>query len=273
MHFQVSRNGQTYGPYTLEDLRRYVASGNVLPTDLAKSEDMPDWLPVSQILGQPVGQTPGQLENQPLGSPAAFPAGTGVFSSEPGQAPLQTAYPPTGYPPQYAAPTAGALAASRFPDPPNLHWGLVIVLSLVTNNLFLIIWEFVQAAWLKKVQPDATAMKKYITAYALLIGGLIVLMISGGVFAATSQAGNTPVAGILIALLGVAACFGGVVMAIVARFSFRASMEEHFNGPEPIGLRLSGAMTFFFGAFYFQYHLNRINELKQAARMGAPAAY
>ena len=31
MQYHVSRNGQTYGPYTLEDLQRYVASGNVLP--------------------------------------------------------------------------------------------------------------------------------------------------------------------------------------------------------------------------------------------------
>ena len=50
MHYTISRNGQTYGPYTLEDLQRYVASGNVLPTDMAKSEDMVDWVPVSQLL-------------------------------------------------------------------------------------------------------------------------------------------------------------------------------------------------------------------------------
>src|SRR6266851_5413868 len=55
MPYHVSRNGQTYGPYTLEDLQRYVASGNVLLTDLAKSEEMPDWLPVAQILGVPSG--------------------------------------------------------------------------------------------------------------------------------------------------------------------------------------------------------------------------
>ena len=47
MTYQVSRNGQMYGPYTLEDLQRYVASGNILPTDMAKSEEMPDWLPVA----------------------------------------------------------------------------------------------------------------------------------------------------------------------------------------------------------------------------------
>ena len=46
MPYTVSRNGQTYGPYTLEDLQRYVASGNVLLTDMARSDEMPDWLPV-----------------------------------------------------------------------------------------------------------------------------------------------------------------------------------------------------------------------------------
>jgi hypothetical protein len=35
---------------------------------------------------------------------------------------------------------------------------------------------------------------------------------------------------------------------------------------EPVGLSLSGVMTFFFGGLYFQYHLNRINEMKRLAR-------
>ena len=43
-------------------------------------------------------------------------------------------------------------------------------------------------------------------------------------------------------------------------------MEEHFNGPEPIGLSLSGVMTFFPGPFYFEYDFTRINELKRLAR-------
>ena len=58
MTYQVSRNGQIYGPYTLEDLQRYVSSGNVLPTDMAKGEDMPEWVPVAQILGAPVATAP-----------------------------------------------------------------------------------------------------------------------------------------------------------------------------------------------------------------------
>ncbi len=272
MHFQVSRNGQMYGPYTLDDMQRYLASGNILPTDLAKSEDMPDWLPVAQILGQ----APTQPPIQPPVQPPTYPQDPSLaIPSESLAASPFTATTPTPYPSPipYPAPTASALAASRYPDPPNLHWGLVLLISVFTNGLFLIIWEFVQCAWLKKVQPDATALKKYITAYGLIIGGLIIAIIAGAIIASTNQPNNTPVAGILIALVAVACYFGGFIMVFVARFSERASLEQHFNSAEPIGLRLSGVMTFFFGGFYFQYHLNRINTLKQAARLGVPAVY
>jgi hypothetical protein len=50
MLYHVKRNDQNYGPYTLEDLQKYLASGNVLPTDLAKSDEMADWQSVAQVL-------------------------------------------------------------------------------------------------------------------------------------------------------------------------------------------------------------------------------
>ena len=57
MLYHISREGQNYGPYTLEDLQRYVASGNVLLTDMARAEDGTEWVPVSQILGGGVPKT------------------------------------------------------------------------------------------------------------------------------------------------------------------------------------------------------------------------
>ncbi len=71
MPYQVSRNGQMYGPYTLEDLQRYIASGHVLYTDMAKSEDMSEWLPVSQIPGI---QIPGVPLAYAAPAPNAYPA-------------------------------------------------------------------------------------------------------------------------------------------------------------------------------------------------------
>jgi hypothetical protein len=51
MNYMLMRNGQQYGPYTLADLQRYVAAGNILVSDLVKSEGMEEWVPLSQIIG------------------------------------------------------------------------------------------------------------------------------------------------------------------------------------------------------------------------------
>src|ERR1044072_4189490 len=76
MNYWVSRGGQQYGPYSLSDLQRYVGSGNILPTDMARNESMSQWLPVSQILagGGQAPQTP-QAPQQPQqpAQPSASP--------------------------------------------------------------------------------------------------------------------------------------------------------------------------------------------------------
>ena len=51
MEYFVKRGEQRFGPYSLSDLQQYVQSGNLVIEDLAQSEGMTDWVPVSQILG------------------------------------------------------------------------------------------------------------------------------------------------------------------------------------------------------------------------------
>ncbi len=227
MHYQITRNGQMYGPYTIEDLQRYIASGHVLPTDLTKSEDMSDWISVSELLAREV---PGAI-------------------------------PPAGYgaaPAPFQQPGISSSAVS-YPDPPNLHWALVLLLGLLTCGIFTIIYDLVQAAWLKRVQPDTKALFYYIAAAVCWLFSLgnsmsrIITMHGGYMVHRTNPAGG---------LLSLAY----LVFLLVARFAMRSSLEEHYNGPEPIGLRLSGIMTFFFGSLYFQYHFNRINEIKRGLR-------
>jgi hypothetical protein len=220
MTYQVSRNGQMYGPYTLEDLQRYVASGNVLPTDLAKSEEMPEWLPVAQVLGAAV--------STPVYAAPAIPA------------------------------TYPTLSGIPYPDPPNLHWGLVLLFTILTCGLFALIWDFVQVLWMKRVEPQTKAFLYFIALIVLWILNL------GSTIGRTAvmMHGTIPRNSVLSAFISLAV----LVVLIVYRFAMRSSLEEHFNGSEPIGLRLGGVMTFFFGCLYFQYHLNRINEIKAALR-------
>jgi hypothetical protein len=223
MLYHVTRGGQTYGPYTLEDLKKYVASGNVLLTDLTKSDDMPDWAPVSQVLGMPQAIPPG-----------------------------------------YQPPLTPASNIAMYPDSPNLNWGLVILFTVFTCGLFMFIWNLVLSAWMKRVQPNSKAILYYVAGGVLVFCQMIVGSHTGtnmfhpGVHWWVTYYTGHPLRNVL----GLA----GWIVRIVARFTMRSDLEEHFNGPEPVGLSLSGVMTFFFGGVYFQYHLNRINELKRIAR-------
>jgi hypothetical protein len=61
-----------------------------------------------------------------------------------------------------------------------------------------------------------------------------------------------------------------LALAIVARFVFRDELLRHFNGPEPLGLRLNAFWTLLFGGLYFQFHFNRINERKRMLRVSIP---
>ncbi len=230
MLYQVSRNGQMYGPYTLEDLRRYLGSGNVLAGDFCKSEEMAEWKSVGEVLGV---------------------------------APTGFTQPPYAAGPVYGqAPAGGAADANAYPDPPNLSWGLVILFTFLTCGLFMVVWNIVVSAWMRRVQPNSQALLYY-------IGGAVLLLVNGGL--GTSSGMLTAFAhghryyghpfSILILL-------AGWIVRLVARLNMKASLEEQYNRVEPVGLTLSGVMTFFFGGVYHQYHLNRINEIKRAIRFG-----
>src|SRR5215471_5371845 len=102
MRYFIKRDLSEYGPYTLADLQRYLAQGNISPNDLTRSEGMADWLPVSQVVGNIPAPPP----------PAAAPAGA-VYSASP----VATAT-PAGVQ-AYGAPAAQVVPG---PVPPDLHW-------------------------------------------------------------------------------------------------------------------------------------------------------
>jgi hypothetical protein len=224
MNYFINRDGQEYGPYTLGDLQRYVASGNILLTDMARSEGMAEPMMVSQI----IGTIPVPPQPQPVGN-----VYTGGIPSAP--------------------------AGAYYPDPPNLHWALVLLFSVLSCGMFGAVWSLVEASWMKKVEPLSKAMGYYIAAI-----GLLVVLFFSGFFMAMAGHPRSPITSLIQLVYA--------VVAIIARFSLRSSIEEHFNTAEPMGVTLNGVMTFFFGEIYFQYHFNEINKRKALGRMSGYAA-
>jgi uncharacterized protein YxjI len=51
MEIHISRNGQSFGPYTLSEVQAGLKSGNILETDLAWYDSAPGWLPISNVEG------------------------------------------------------------------------------------------------------------------------------------------------------------------------------------------------------------------------------
>jgi hypothetical protein len=47
----ISRDGQQFGPYSLQEARGYFLSGNIVPTDLAWDAQASIWIPIAEIPG------------------------------------------------------------------------------------------------------------------------------------------------------------------------------------------------------------------------------
>lgn len=301
MNYYISRGGQQYGPYSLDDLKNMSAQGRVDANDLAWAEGMASWTAVSQVLGsapaaavtpQYTPPQPQQVAPQPQAQPQQYDpqpqyAPQQQYTPQPqygqpqqqyaqpqqqyGQSPAAygaAAAPAYGTAPAYNAPQAGYAPQPMAggPMPPNMHWALVLVLSMITG-IFGIIWTFMEMSFVKKIDPASKAMKLYIYAIITLPIGLIVgfgLIVAGATGGSSTAAGGAAALGSLILFAAYICTF---VFMIMAMFNMRRSIETYYNTVEPIGLKLSPVMTFFFNMLYFQYHFSRIATWKQTGRL------
>jgi hypothetical protein len=204
MEYFVKRGEQRFGPYSLSDLQRYVQSGNVVVEDLAQSEGMADWVPVSQVLGN---------------IPAMSSAGAAAVA---------------------------AVQPELVPLPPNLHWSIVLILGLLTRQLFNLVWALLQGNWARKLCGDNKPMVLVAMYPAGMVAGILTVVLYRG---ATALGGLFIIAGLIVYIFGM--------------FSIKAAMEQYYNSTENIGLQLSGVMTFFFSTVYIQYHINSLHRWKK----------
>jgi hypothetical protein len=156
--------------------------------------------------------------------------------------------------------------SSAYPAPPAVHW---LALFLGIFILAVIIWIFIPGSrtslfwpvfpaawsvylclWIRDLNPRSRTI---IFADAYLAFALIAALVSP--FALPSS---------LFKVLLDFWLIGKFVIYLFMVFGVRNELEEHYNEREPIGLKLSSIMTFFFSIYYFQYHLYRIAKAKEA---------
>jgi hypothetical protein len=228
MSYSLTRAGQQYGPYELDALRQMLANGQIAPTDFVWTEGMPAWVPVTQVLA-PV--PPPSYAAQPYSQPMPVVAG---------------------------------------PVPPGMHWAVVFVLAGLTLGLFAAIWAFVEASFIKRISPHRNGR-----------GLLFVILLINVVYVTVAllawyddhnshliwQRLSSMDAKIVMPALGYPLIPLLWVLGIVAVFRMRRGLLTYYNSTEPIQLRLSGFMTFFFSIYYFQHHLRRIAQWKKTGQL------
>jgi hypothetical protein len=229
MKYYIKREVNEYGPYTLADLQRYLAQGNIALTDLTRSEGLTDWVPVSQVIG-----------NIPVPVPAGVPS------------------PGAGYGGTSAYGVAAAPAMTAGPTPPDFHWALVLLINFLCNGFYLI-WLFVEAGFIRKIVPTS----KGIWLLALTFVG----MIAGAILVVAAPENRQEIATLAVHGFGWLVLLAGFALYFVAVFSMRSDLEDYYNTSENIGLRLTGVgsalLTIFFAAYYFQWHFSRIAKWKK----------
>ncbi|MEO9216451.1 MAG: pilin [Rhodanobacter sp.] len=152
-----------------------------------------------------------------------------------------------------------------------LHWALVLLLSIASLGVFGLVWSFVQARWVRRIDPDSHALKLLGIGTGCLVAGTA--MAVAAVMVAVSKGSSDPVlllawAGLLIP--GKLLTLGWLVLYIVAHFTMANSTQRH-AASQGIALEYGGGTLFFFTVFYLQALLSWLARYETTGET-APAA-
>ena len=88
MSYFILRNGEQYGPYSPADIERYLTVGGIVVTDLARTDEMNQWLPLSDIIRN-TPPPPTAVEKLASGRVSGRDQGEASAGHEPGESSLK----------------------------------------------------------------------------------------------------------------------------------------------------------------------------------------
>ena len=141
--------------------------------------------------------------------------------------------------------------------PPSLHWGWVLLFSILTLGIFAIVWPFIQASWVRKIDPGSSAS-------LMLWLSLGCIVVSFFLIPAWTPAGDaSPLTtnerlGWLLQLFSAVLFYG-------AFFAMSASIRQHM-AIYRLPVRIGGITLFFFNTLYLQGQLTWLARWQQTGR-------
>lgn len=231
--YWIGQNGQKYGPYSEATVRQWIGEGRFGPETLSWCDGMAAWAPLKQVFPDAAAAAPPTFKAPPA-PPADF------FSGDPSDTPEQR--------------------RSDLPSPPSLHWGVVLLLTIVTFGIFGIVWPFIQSSWVRKIDGRSRATLLLGLAFGCFVVGYA-LVIAGAMPRGQAPGGGAP--------FGVLLMLAYLVLYVVAYFSMAGSLERHFSRSTPT-VRIGGITLFFFNMYYLQGQLRWLARWKESGRTDPP---
>lgn len=232
----VGQDGKQQGPYSETDVRRRLAEGRFARDAVGWRKGMPDWVPLAKLLGEPAAAAP------PPAPSVASPPATFV-----GRAPQQDHWSgaanacPIDEQPTYAS-------RRHLPPPPSLHWALVVLFTILTLGIFGIVWPFIQANWVRRIDGESNAKRML---------GLSMTCYFLGYFLIRAGAPSLEGDGAHPGMVG----FGGLleltyfVLYLAAFFSMAGSIKREMEAYR-VPVQIGGVTLFFFNTLYLQGQLS-----------------
>jgi len=149
-----------------------------------------------------------------------------------------------------------------------MHWLVLFVLCIVTVGVFGIFWAFIQASWVRKIDPGSEANQWLVASIGCVVFAWLAQI---AVRAMDMQQGAT---GLLsLGSLGIALVVATIVFIYLAYFDMAASMRK--NLPAYGLVPKIGGITLFIGTLlYLQGQMRWVARWKATGetRPGAPRA-
>jgi Tfp pilus assembly major pilin PilA len=252
----VGQNGEKFGPYTEAEVRQWMAEGRFAADALGWRAGMASWEPLVSLLRSEAPPLPPPGERPAAPQPQQrYYARDNMRSDVTLPEPFSAGQP--------MGDRAYGRDRSTLPTPPSLHWGLVFLFTMLTLGIFGYVWQFIEASWVRKVDPKSSARLQLGLGLTFLVVGYTLQ------FTGSAMIHTNPAAGGLLSLLGGILTLTNTVLFLVAFYSMAASLRNLMRS-YGVTLQTSGVTVFFFNIVYIQALLGWIANWKRTGQTSPP---